>query len=250
MESNRLVIFEDAEIRRILVGEDWYYSVVDVIRALTDSNNPRRYWSDLKKKEMEVQSYDFIVQLKLLSSDGKKYKTDCADNEGLLRIIQSVPSKKAEPFKRWLARVGAERLEEIEQPGKAIERAESYYLAKGYSKEWVQTRIAGISTRNTFTDALKSSGIKESYEYAILTNEMYSSWSGFSAAEYKEHKSLRKGDSLRDNMTPLELATTIFSEATSKELIEKSGAKGFVETKEQIHIAGNITKEAIEKLEQ
>ncbi len=248
-QSTRLAIFEDTEIRRILVGDEWYYSVVDVISALTDSNNPRRYWSDLKSSELQFQTYDFIVQLKLLSKDGKKRLTDCADNEGILRIIQSVPSKKAEPFKRWLAKVGAERIEEIEQPAKAVERAEGYYLAKGYNKDWVQTRIAGISTRHTFTDTLKESGIEEKYEYAILTNEMYSSWSGFTAREYKVHKGLKEKESLRDNMTPLELASTIFSEATSKELIEQTGAKGFAETKKAIHLAGNITKEAIEKLE-
>ncbi len=250
-KSNRLAIFEDKEIRRILVGDEWYYSVVDVISALTDSSNPRRYWSDLKDKiqKDEGELYEIIVQLKLPSKDGKKYATDCVDNEGILRIIQSVPSKKAEPFKRWLARIGAERIEEIEQPAKAIERAKGYYIEKGYSPEWIQTRIAGIDTRVTFTDKLKESGIKEGYEYAVLTNEMYQSWSGFSAAQYKEHKGLNKKDSLRDNMTPMELATTLFSETAAKELIEKSGAKGFVQTKHQIHIAGNITKDALAKIE-
>lgn len=247
--SNRLAIFEDSEIRRILVGDEWYYSVVDVIKALTDSSNPKRYWSDLKIKENGIQSYDFIVQLKLKSSDGKKYSTDCADNEGLLRIVQSVPSKKAEPFKQWLAKVGAERIEEIHQPAKAIERAKGYYIDKGYSPEWVQTRMAGIDTRHTFTDSLKEHGINEGYEYAILTNEMYQSWSGFSAGQYKEHKGLNKKDSLRDNMTPMELATTLFSETAAKELIEKSGAEGFHQTRHQIHIAGQITKEAVDKIE-
>jgi hypothetical protein len=160
-----------------------------------------------------------------------------------------VPSKKAEPFKRWLARVGKERLDEIEQPAKAIERAKGYYLAKGYIPKWVQTRLAGIDTRHTFTDSLKDSGIKESYEYAILTDELYKSSFGFSTTEYKKHKGLSKKDSLRDNMTPLELASTIFSEATSTEIIEKTGAEGFIETKNAIHIAGNITKEAIKKIE-
>jgi len=247
--SNRLALFEDSELRRILVGDDWYYSVVDVIKALTGSSNPKRYWSDIKNKENGTQSYDFIVQLKLESSDGKKYSTDCADNEGLLRIIQSIPSKKAEPFKQWLAKVGAERIEEIEQPAKAIERGKGYYIEKGYTNNWVQTRIAGIDTRNTFTDTLKGHGIKENYEYAILTNEMYQSWSGFSAIEYKKHKGINKKGSLRDNMTPMELATTLFSETAAKELIDKSGADGFAETRTQIHIAGKITKEAVDKIE-
>jgi DNA-damage-inducible protein D len=250
--DNRLAIFEGSEIRRISVDDEWYYSVVDVIKALTDSNNPRVYWNALKTREKEhgVELSTICIQLKLMAKDGKKYLTDCADNEGILRIIQSVPSKKAEPFKRWLAKIGKERLDEIEQPAKAIERAKDYYLAKGYTPEWVQTRIAGIDTRITFTEKLKDNGIKEGYEYAILTNEMYQSWSGMTAEEYKKHKGLNKKESLRDNMTPMELATTLFSETAAKELIEKSGAKGFIETKKQIHIAGNITKEAIQKIEE
>jgi DNA-damage-inducible protein D len=250
--DNKLAIFEGSEIRRISVDDEWYYSVVDVIKALTDSDNPRVYWNALKTREKEngIELSTICIQLKLMSSDGKKYQTDCTDNEGILRIIQSVPSKKAEPFKRWLAKVGKERLDEIEQPAKAIERAKGYYTAKGYSPEWVQTRIAGIDTRITFTDKLKDSGIKEGYEYAILTNEMYQSWSGLSAEEYKKHKGLSKKESLRDNMTPMELATTLFSETAAKELIDKSGAKGFIETKKQIHIAGNITKEAVQKIEE
>jgi DNA-damage-inducible protein D len=251
-QGNRLAIFEGSEIRRIKVDDDWYYSVVDVIRALTDSDNPRIYWNALKRREKEqgVELSTICIQLKLIAKDGKKYRTDCADNEAILRIIQSVPSRKAEPFKRWLAKVGKERLDEIEQPAKAIERAKGYYLAKGYNPEWVQTRIAGIDTRVTFTEKLKDSGIKDGYEFAILTNEMYQSWAGMTAEEYKKHKGLNKKESLRDNMTPMELATTLFSETAAKELIEKSGVKGFVETKKQIHIAGNITKEAIRKIEE
>lgn len=186
-ETNKLAIFEDTEIRRILVGDEWYYSVVDVVYALTSSSNPRNYWSMLKKRELRhgIELSTNCVQLKLPSRDGKKYLTDCADNEGILRIVQSVPSKKAEPFKRWLAKLGAERIEEIEQPARAIERAKGYYLQKGYSPEWVQTRIAGIDTRINFTDSLKERGIKQGYEYALLTNEMYKSWSGFTAKEYE-----------------------------------------------------------------
>ncbi|NVK85293.1 MAG: Bro-N domain-containing protein [Cytophagia bacterium] len=251
VESNKLAIFEDSEIRRIQVGDEWYYSVVDVVAALTSSSNPRNYWSTLKKRELKhgIELSTNCVQLKLLANDGKKYLTDCADNEGILRIIQSVPSKKAEPFKRWLAKVGAERIDEIEQPAKAIERAKGYYLQKGYSPEWVQTRIAGIDTRISFTDSLKERGIKPGFEYAVLTNEMYKSWSGFTAKEYKVHKGLTSKESLRDNMTPMELATTLFSETAARELIDKSEAQGFVETQNQIHIAGKITKEALEKIE-
>lgn len=251
-ESNKIALFEGDEIRRVSIDGEWYFSIIDVVKTLTASNNPRRYWSDLKRNldnEGFRQLYESIVQLKLTSADGKKYLTDVADTETILRIIQSVPSKKAEPFKMWLARVGKERLDEIEQPAKAIERAKGYYLAKGYSAEWVQTRTASIDTRHTFTDKLKEAGVKESYQYAILTDELYKSSFGLTSSEYKDHKSLNKKDSLRDNMTPLELAATIFSEATSTEIITKTGAKDFVETKKAIHIAGNITKEAIDKIE-
>lgn len=251
-ESSKIAIFEGEEIRKSSVDGEWYFSIVDVIAILTESRNPRRYWSDLKRSldnEGFNQSYENIVQLKLVSSDGKRYPTDVADTETMLRIIQSIPSKKAEPFKRWLARVGKERLDEIEQPGKAIERAKGYYTAKGYSAEWIQTRTTGIETRHTFTDKLKDSGIKEGYQYAILTDELYKSSFGLTSSEYKAHKGLDKKDSLRDNMTPLELAATIFSEATSTEIITKTGAKDFVETKNAIHIAGSITNEAIKKIE-
>lgn len=252
-QSNKIAIFEDVEIRKTNIEGEWYFSIIDIIEVLIGNNNPRRYWSDLKSKLLNkegfTQLYENIVQLKLISKDGKKRLTDIANTETLFRIIQSVPSPKVEPFKRWLARVGKERLDEIEQPAKAIERAKGYYLAKGYTPEWVQTRTASIETRHSFTDKLKDAGISEGKDYAILTNEMYKSWSTFTANEYKKHKGLNKNDSLRDNMTPLELATTIFNEATTTEILENSDVEGFVETKKAIHIAGKITKEAIEKIE-
>lgn len=249
--ANKIQLFEDEDIRRILVGDDWYFSVVDVVGFLTDSSNPRNYWSTLKKRELDhgVELSTNCVQLKLEAADGKKRPTDCADTEGMLRIIQSIPSRKTEPFKQWLAMVGKERIQEIEQPGLAIERGKNYYSVKGYSPEWISTRTTSIDTRHQFTDTLKESGIKEGYEYAILTNEMYKSWSGHTAGEYKEHKGLDKSDSLRDNMSPMELAATIFSETAANELLKESGAEGFVETKDQLHIAGNITKEAVAKIE-
>jgi len=249
-KNNKIAIFEDSEIRRVFFDEDWYFVIEDVVKVLTDSSDPKGYIKDMRRRDEELaKGWGQIATPLPFSTKGGKQNVNCANTEGLFRIIQSIPSKKAEPFKRWLARVGKERLDEIEQPAKAIERGKGYYVEKGYSPEWIQTRMAGIETRHTFTDTLKSSGIKEGHEYAILTNELYFSWSGFTASEYKQHKGLTTKDSLRDNMTPLELASTIFSEATSKELIEQTGAKGFVETKKAIHIAGNITKEAIEKLE-
>ncbi|TRX58811.1 Bro-N domain-containing protein [Fulvivirga sp. M361] len=249
-KNNRLAIFEGAEIRKVYFDHDWYYVIEDIIKALTDSKDPKGYIKDMRRRDKELsKGWGQIATPLPIETKGGKQLINCANNEGVLRLVQTVPSKKAEPFKRWLAKIGAERIEEIEQPAKAIERAKGYYLQKGYSPDWVQTRIAGIDTRVTFTDKLKESGIKEGFQYAVLTNEMYESWSGFTAAQYKEHKGISKKDSLRDNMTPMELATTLFSETAAKELIEKSGAKGFIQTKNQIHIAGNITKEALTKLE-
>jgi len=250
IKNNKIVLFESSEIRRVFFDEDWYYSVEDIIKSLTDSSNPKEYLKKLRQRNQALsEGWGQIVHPLPLQTAGGIQNVNCASTEGILRIIQSVPSKKAEPFKRWLARVGKERLDEIEQPSKAIERGRAYYITKGYDQNWVETRSAGIQTRNTFTDTLKETGIKKPYEYAILTNEIYSASFGLSASEYKELKNLSKGDSLRDNMSLVELAATMFSEATSTELIQKQGAKDFVETKNAIHIAGKITREAIEKIE-
>lgn len=190
-ESNKLAIFENSEIRRVLFDEEWFYSIEDVVRALTDSKDAKQYIYKLRQRNPGLrEGWVQIVHPLPIMTTGGRQAINCANNEGLLRIIQEIPSKKAEPFKRWLAKVGAERIEEIEQPAKAIERAKGYYLQKGYSQEWVQTRIAGIDTRISFTDSLKEKGIKPGYEYALLTNEMYKSWSGYTAKAYKEHKGL------------------------------------------------------------
>lgn len=250
-KNNKLAIFEDAEIRRVFFDDDWYYVIEDVVHAITDSQDPKGYIKDMRRRDEELsKGWGQIATPLPIATKGGKQNTNCANTEGVLRLIQSIPSKKAEPFKKWLAKVGKERLDEIEQPAKAIERGKGYYLAQGRSTEWIQSRIAGIETRHTFTDKLKESGIKEGYEYAVLTNELYQSWSGFNAGEYREHKGLSKKSSLRDNMTPMELAATLFSETAASELIERSGAEGFAETKTQIHIAGNITKEAVDRIEQ
>lgn len=249
-QENRLAIFDGDEIRRVFINGEWYYSIEDVVQALTDSTDVKGYIKDLRRRDEQFsEGWGQIATPLPFKTNGGMQKINCADTQGLLRIIQSITSKKAEPFKRWLAKVGAERIEEIEQPAKAIERAKGYYVTKGYTTEWIQTRVAGIDTRVTFTDKLKESGVKEGYEYAILTNEMYQSWSGFTAEQYKQYKGISKKDSLRDNMTPMELATALFSETAAKELIDQSGAQGFIETREQIHIAGQITKEAVEKIE-
>jgi DNA-damage-inducible protein D len=248
--SSKIILFEGDEIRRVDFEGEWYYVVEDVVSVLSESKNPKEYVKKLRQRDVELSKGwgHFVHTLPILTKGGRQ-SMNCANTEGVFRILQSIPSKNAEPFKRWLARIGKERLDEIEQPAKAIERAKGYYIAKGHSQQWVETRSASIDNRHKFTDTLKDHGITEGYQYAVLTNELYSSSFGLDAKKYKEHKGLNNKESLRDNMTPLELATVIFSEATSTELIEKTGAKGFVETKKAIHLAGNITKEAILKLE-
>ena len=182
--------------------ELWYFSVIDVIEILTDSNNPRRYWSDLKRKlekEGFGQLYDIIVQLKLEASDGKKYLTDCTDTQGLLRIIQSIPSPKAEPFKQWLAQVGYERIEETEDPELSFDRAMETYLAKGYTKAWINQRLKSIEVRKELTDEWEKRGVQKGMDFAILTDIITRAWSGKSVKQYKKHKDLKK-ENLRDHM--------------------------------------------------
>jgi len=248
--SNKIILFEDSEIRRVNFDGEWYYVIEDVVKVLSDSKDPKGYVKDMRRRNIALsQGWGQIATPLPITTHGGKQSINCANTEGIFRIIQEIPSKNAEPFKKWLARVGKERLDEIEQPEKAVERGRGYYTAKGYSQQWVETRTASIEARHKFTDTLKDSGINEGYQYAILTNELYTSSFGLDATEYKEYKGLNKGESLRDHMTPLELASVIFSEATSTEIITKNGADNFVETKKAIHIAGNITKEAISKIE-
>lgn len=212
-------------------AEKWYFSVTDIIETLTDSKNPRRYWSDLKRKlskEGFTQLYEIIVQLKLESSDGKKYETDCADTEGLLRIIQSIPSPNAEPFKIWLAKVGYERIEETEDPEKAFDRAMETYLKKGYSKNWINQRLKSIEVRKELTDEWDSRGVKKGLEYAMLTDEITKAWAGLTTKEYKELKNLKK-EGLRDNMTNLELVLNMLAETSTAELSKKQKPKNLLE---------------------
>ena len=205
-------LFEDKEIRSIWdsQNEEYYFSVVDIIGALTNANIPRNYWSDLKRK-LSVegsQLHENIVQLKMKSKkDGKSYLTDTLDTKGVLRLIESVPSPKAEPFKLWLANLGNERIDEVFDPEIAINRAVNYYRNKGYTDEWIKARLTGIVDRFKLTDIWKEGGITKPMEYAMLTNEIYKGWSGMKASEYKELKGLRK-ESLRDNMTDIEVALT------------------------------------------
>lgn len=213
-------LFEDKKIRSIWDSEkeEYYFSVIDVVSALTDSNIPKRYWSDLKKKITEEGSelYENIVRLKLKAQDGKYRETDTLDTKGVLRLIESVPSPKAEPFKLWLANLGSERIDEVFDPEIAINRAVNYYRNKGYTDEWIKARLTGIVDRFKLTDIWKEGGITKPMEYAMLTNEIYKGWSGMKASEYKELKGLRK-ESLRDNMTDIEVALTNIGEIATNE---------------------------------
>ena len=229
--------------------ELWYFSVIDVIEILTGTNNPRRYWSDLKRKlEQEgfSQLYETIVQLKLESSDGKKYLTDCTDTQGLLRIIQSIPSPKAEPFKQWLAQVGYERVEETEDPELSFDRAMETYLVKGYSKAWINQRLKSIEVRKELTDEWENRGVKRGMDFAVLTDIITKEWSGKSVNQYKKHKDLKK-ENLRDHMTNLELVLNMLAEATTSEISKKKKPitldESKVIAKQGGAVAGNARKE-------
>jgi hypothetical protein len=249
-------LFEQKQVRSQWIEKEgkWYFSVVDVVAVLTESSNPRRYWSDLKiqlaEKEGFSQLYEKIVQLKLESADGKKYETDCASTEGILRIIQSIPSPKAEPFKRWLAQVGSERLDEIENPEIAAKRMREIYKAKGYSDEWIEKRVRGIAVRDELTNEWKKRGVKEQAEYSILTAEISKATFGMTPSEYKNFKELeRPTDNLRDHMTDLELIFTMLGEASTTEIAKNKDAQGFVQNKKAAKEGGEIAGNARKELE-
>ncbi len=245
-------LFEGKEIRSVWDAdkEEYYFSVVDVISALTDSKIPKRYWSDLKRKLIEEgsQLYENIVQLKMIANDGKLRETDTLDTKGIFRLIESVPSSKAEPFKLWLAQMGKERIDEIFDPEIAINRAIDYYRGRGYSDQWIETRLKGILDRKKLTDVWKENGIKQNYEYAILTNEIYQSWSGMKASEYKEYKHIRK-ESLRDNMTDIEVALTDLGEIATRELAKEHKPYGLKENRKIAKMGGHAVKVARDDIE-
>lgn len=226
-------LFEGKEIRSVWDEEkqDYYFSVVDVIGALTESLNPRDYWYKLKTRMEDDEKSELSTkcrQLKMLAKDGKQRETDVLDTEGILRLIESVPSPKAEPFKLWLARLGKERINEVFDPELAINRAINYYRKKGYTDEWIKKRLNGILDRHKLTDVWKENGINKPIEYAILTNEIYKAWSNMTANEYKSYKGLHK-ESLRDNMTDLEVLLTTVGEVTTQELAKEIQPKGLGE---------------------
>ena len=258
MTNNKLEtisnLFDGKEIRSIWNSEkeEYFFSVVDVISALTDSKIPRNYWSDLKRKLFDEGSelHEKIVQLKLKSNkDGKMYLTDTLDTEGILRLIESVPSQKAEPFKVWLASLGKERIDEVFNPEIAVNRAIDYYRNKGYSDKWIEARLKGILDRKKLTDIWKENGIKDNLEYAILTNDIYKSWSGMKASEYKEYKNIRK-ESLRDNMSDVEVALTDLGEIATRELAKKHKPYGLKENRKIAKSGGEVAKTARDDLEQ
>ena len=252
-KESAIKLFEQKQIRTHWDDDDekWYFSVVDVVGVLTESVEPRRYWSDLKIKLKNEGSelYENIVQMKLIAPDGKSRLTDVADTEQLFRIIQSIPSKKAEPFKLWLAKVGRERIDEIEDPEKGIDRLMETYLKKGYSKEWINQRLKSIEVRKELTDEWEIRGVQKGQEYAILTDEITKAWSGFSVKQYKNYKKLKR-ENLRDNMTNLELVLNMLAEATTTEISKERKPKTFTDNRKIAKqggvIAGNTRKE-IEK---
>jgi len=251
-EETHIAIFNGNTIRRKIIRDKWFFSVVDVVGALTESDNPRNYWSMLKQREKESSEIELstnCVQLKLISSDGKEYATDCADTEGIFRIIQSIPSKKAEPFKRWLAKVGYERVQEIENPELAQERMKKLYELKGYSKEWIEKRLRGIAIRQELTDEWKNRGVKEEIEFAILTNEISKATFGKTVEEYKEFKKLKR-ENLRDHMDDLELIFTMLGEAATTRIAKTKDVEGFKENKIAAKQGGEVAGNARRELEQ
>ena len=251
---SNLKLFQNKKVRSVWdeEKEKWYFSIVDVVEVLTENKRPRKYWNDLKSKLKDEGSElsEKIGQLKMEAKDGKSYLTDVADIEGLFRLIQSIPSPKAEPFKRWLAKVGYERIQEIEDPEIALKRTREIYRAKGYSEEWIEKRMRGIAVRDELTEEWKKRGVKENLEYSILTAEISKATFGMSPKEYKNHKKLDKpNQNLRDHMTDLELIFTMLGEASTTEIAVNKDSQGFSENKTAAKKGGKIAGDARKNLE-
>lgn len=246
-ESQKIVLFQEKQIRRTWHNDEWYLSVVDVIEVLSESPNPRNYWNMLKKREPQL--YTVCVQLKLESADGKKYLTDCANTQALLRIIMAVPSPKAEPFKLWLAQVGKQHLDEIENPELAADRARELYRAKGYPDDWIEMRLKSIEVRQQLTDEWKNRSVQEGTEYAILTAEIAKATFGLTPTEHKSVKNLQR-ENLRDHMTNLELIFTMLGEEGTRQNAIESDAQGFSENKTAAQKGGRSAGKARQAFEQ
>ena len=252
-KNNSIILFTQKEVRRHFDTEKelWYFSVIDVIEILTDNKRPRKYWNDLKKKLSNEGSEvsEKIGQLKMKAQDGKMRLTDILDTENILRLIQSIPSPKAEPFKLWLAQVGYARIEETEDPELAIDRAMQTYLKKGYSKEWINQRLKSIEVRKELTDEWQERGVKEGKEYALLTDEITKAWADKSIKEYKKFKNLKK-QNLKDNMTNLELVLNMLAEASTTEISKSQKPEGLEENKQIAKKGGSVAKKARVELEE
>jgi DNA-damage-inducible protein D len=253
-KENALVVFEDKGIRRLWHNEEWYYSIIDVVAVLTKSDRPRKYWSDLKLKMKDYEDFEVsanIGQLKLKSSDGKFYATDCSNVETLFRVIQSIPSPNANKFKLWLARVGYERVQEIENPELAQRRMKELYKAKGYSTDWIEKRVRGIVIRDELTDEWDKRGVKTQKEFAILTAEISKATFDMTPSEYKQHKGLKR-ENLRDHMNDLELIFSMLGERVSTEITKNEDAQGYSEVegaaKRGGKVAGNARKDTEKEL--
>jgi DNA-damage-inducible protein D len=252
--ENKIKFFEQQQVRVEWnpEKEQWYFSIIDVIQILTGSNNPRRYWSDLKRKLQEegfLQLYEIIVQLKLVSSDGKKYLTDCTDTKNLLRIIQSIPSPKAEPFKQWLAKTGYERMQEIADPEQSLDRARENWQKLGRSEKWIQQRMTGQETRNKLTGYWKENGVEKKDEFAFLTNIIHQEWTGLTIKKHKDLKKLET-QNLRDHMSEAELIFTALAELSTRQIAETEKAKGLEQNAGAGQKGGKIAKDARLALEQ
>ncbi len=252
-KDTSIKLFESKKVRSHWDAEQeiWYFSVIDVIEILTGSTIPKRYWSDLKKKLTKEgsQLYDKIVQLKFVASDGKKYASDCLDTPNLLRLIQSIPSPNAEPFKQWLAKVGYERMQEIADPSQSIDRARENWQKLGRSEKWIQQRMTGQETRNKLTDYWKESGVEKADEFALLTNIIHEEWTGLSIKKHKAIKEL-KTQNLRDHMSEAELIFTALAELSTRQIAETDEAKGLQENAKASKKGGKIAKDARLQLEQ
>jgi hypothetical protein len=251
-KKDAVKIFEDKKVRTVwdIAEEKWYISIIDVIQILTDTNRPRKYWSDLKAKLRKEGSElsEKIGQLKIKSADGKAYKTDVADTEQLFRLIQSIPSPKAEPFKLWLAEIAKERLDEMQDPELTIDRALNQYLQLGYSENWINQRLKSIEIRKELTDEWKKRGLKEGVQFATLTDIITHAWSDKTTKEYKILKGLKK-ENLRDNMTNTELILSMLAEASTKDISQVVNPKDFEESKKVARQGGNVAKVARKELE-
>jgi len=248
----KIAIFKGKEVRKVIFQNEWWFSVIDVVEALTETDRPRKYWNDLKTriiKEGYAELSAKIGQLKLPAADGKLYETDCANTETIFRLIQTIPSPKAEPFKRWLAKVGYERVQEIEDPELATKRTRALYKAKGYPDSWIEKRMRGIEIRETLTDEWKKRNVGEDREYAILTAEISLATFGMTPSEYKKFKGLKR-ENLRDHMNDLELIFSMLGEASTTEIAKNKDAQGFVENKQAANLGGTVAGSARKDLEQ